>query len=55
MKRIAWTIGLAALVPVMAWLLGFDFNERGLAAFLTACMTLAAALMTYTCPIWRDD
>lgn len=50
MKRWALAIAVAAAVCLLAWLGGFDFNERGAAAFGVATWALwasAVVLMFY--------
>ena len=53
MKRIACSIFAGLAVCAMAWICGFDFNERGFTAFFVAYVSACAALMTYLFPNWR--
>lgn len=51
-KRIAYSLIAAAMAPLFAWLIGYDFNERGVGAALTFSFTLFMGLMVYVCPLW---
>ena len=53
MKRILASIGGGLAVLGMSWLLGFDFDERGLAAFVTAYCAIAIPAAIYTFPGWK--
>lgn len=54
MKRTAFSIAFAAIVPFLAWTAGFDFNERGGVALLTAYCAIVIFLFAYTYPGWDD-
>lgn len=54
MKRIACSIFAGLAVCAMAWIGGFDFNERGFIAFFVAYVSACAALMTYWFPNWKE-
>lgn len=47
MKRVLASIAVALVVCFMSWAAGFDFNERGLDALMTAYVALCAAGLTY--------
>lgn len=49
MKRITFSLGATAVVCLFSWLLGFDFNERGDSAFVTAYLALFAFGIAYVC------
>lgn len=53
MKRTATSLLAAATVCGLAWLVGYDFDSRGLAAFITAYFASAAAAFTYFSPGWK--
>lgn len=54
MKRITCSIAAAGLVCLLAWLSGFDFNERGGTALLVAYLTLVTGGATYFFPGWTE-
>lgn len=54
MKRILASIGGGLAVLGMSWLFGFDFDERGPAAAMTAYFAVLVALCVYFTPGWRE-
>jgi hypothetical protein len=54
MKRILASIGGGLVVLGMSWLFGFDFDERGPHAVMTAYLAVAVALWVYFAPGWRE-
>lgn len=52
MKRIICTIAAVALVSALAWVGGFDFNERGEAAVIVSMFAVFAAAFVYGYPGW---
>lgn len=54
MKRILASIGGGLAVLGMSWLFGFDFDERGPAAAMTAYFAVLVALCVYFTPRWRE-
>lgn len=54
MKRLLASIAAALVVCALAWIGGFDFNERGFDALFVAFYALLAAGLTYICPIWSN-
>jgi hypothetical protein len=52
-KRALWSLAVAASVPALAWVGGFDFNERGYVAFMVALYTPAAGLSVWFFPSWK--
>lgn len=53
MKRILWSAAVIPLVCGVAWLFGFDFNERGTNAGFVALWSIMLAIFVYACPLWR--
>ena len=52
-KRIAYTLLCPAIVCLMAWLAGYNFDERGYTAFLVFYVSLGAALFVWWSPSWK--
>lgn len=52
MKRWIASIAAALVVCGLAWLGGFDFNERGVDALFVAGFALYVAGFTYFFPSW---
>jgi hypothetical protein len=44
----------AALVPLLFWLGGFDFNERGAVAVLCIASTMGAWCFSFMYPGWES-
>jgi len=40
--------------PILFWLGGYDFNERGGLAVLMAILMMAIYIFSITCPYWED-
>lgn len=55
MKRVIASISGAAFVLLLFWLGGFDFNERGQAAFWAAICATYAGLCIYLVPSWHEE
>jgi hypothetical protein len=53
-KRLTATILSAIGVCVMAWIAGFDFDERGATAFFVAAFAIVFPIFVYTCPLWSN-
>lgn len=45
MKRLLFTAATAAVVPASAWIVGFNFDERGWNAFVVFYMTMVAGII----------
>lgn len=54
MKRVIVSVAAGGVACLFSWLLGFDFNERGVEAFVTAYLAMAVAGCAYFCPAWAD-
>lgn len=52
--RYVATVLAAILALFGCWVAGFDFDQRGAYAFTTYLVTMASAILTYTCPVWED-
>ena len=55
MKRIASSILAFWFVLGSAWTLGFNFNERGLAAFLVFYIGVLVPFFVYIHPSWKEN
>jgi hypothetical protein len=55
MKPIIAALVAALTVCLLAWLLGFDFDKRGLAAFTVAIYALFFAIVVYIDAVVRGD
>jgi hypothetical protein len=53
-KRVTSTIAAFLFGVSMAWIGGFDFNERGSGAFLTFGIITWLTGFVYFMPPWRD-
>lgn len=53
MKRVICALLAASIVCGLAWLWGFDFNERGDTAIVVAYLALAASGVVYFFPGWK--
>lgn len=54
-SRIALGIALAAIIPFLYWLSGFDLNERGIMAMTCAMWTIGMFVIGVTCPCFDKD
>ena len=54
MKRILASLLAGLIVLVLAWLAGYDFNERGSKAFTCGIVVLMAIGMVYSYPGWKE-
>lgn len=52
MKRALASIVAALWVCGLAWIAGFDFNERGFDALFVAGVAVVVGVFTYLIPIW---
>lgn len=52
MKRIVVSLLVSALVPALAWIGGFDFDERGFIALFVCLYAIGAFVFTYAWPGW---
>jgi hypothetical protein len=53
-KRMKWSLGLAAIVPVVAWLGGYNFDSRGFGAVMCSVGVAFVFVATWTFPGWPD-
>lgn len=54
MKRILCSIGAGLIACLLAWLSGFDFNERGVDTLFVAIYALIFAGFAYAYPGWEE-
>lgn len=52
MKRLVASVCIALIIPALAWLAGFDFNERGVSALFTAVGASFTFVAAYSYPFW---
>lgn len=55
MKRIVYSVLAALGVCALAWLMGYDFDERGGQAVGTALAAIGVAGFIYSCPLWDKE
>lgn len=53
-KRVLTSLLAGAVVCGMAWIGGFDFNERGDKALITTLFALWVSVMVYAYPGWSE-
>jgi hypothetical protein len=53
MKRILVSLLAGCGALFLAWVGGFNFNERGAAAFWSTVFTIFVVLSVYMAPIWE--
>jgi hypothetical protein len=54
MKRYFVSTVCAAVVPVMAWLAGYNFDKRGEGAFFTAWIAITVWVLVFVHPHWAE-
>ena len=53
-RRLIASVLFALIVPIIWWLGGYDFNERGLTAVMAFVGTVFCGVWMYFAPWWEE-